>query len=473
MTRRLLASYLLLTVAVLLVLEIPLGINFAEREEQDLTQGLQIDAFALASYSEEVLETAAGHGDGDADADESAAAGEDVDLQATVEAYSADTGARVVIVDSTGRAVADSDPPASGDRYFDEGRPEIDSALDGQVATGTRSSETLGGRILYAAVPVASGNVVYGAVRITYPTRELDARVRENWIRLGVIALVSLATAAGLGIVLARSVTRPVRELQDAATALGSGDLAARADPSTGPAEVRSLAAEFNSMADRLEGLVDAQEAFVADASHQLRSPLTALRLRLENLEYTVDGADRAEVEAAGREVARLSRVVDGLLALARADRASTTSTADDIDLGTLLAERAQVWSPLAEERDVALAVEGAGAARATPDHLAQVVDNLLANALEVAPAGSAIVLRAGPGEVHVIDAGPGLSDEERARAFDRFWRAGRDGGTLGGSGLGLAIVQQLVQSDGGAVELRRAPTGGIDATVRYPEPAP
>jgi signal transduction histidine kinase len=162
---------------------------------------------------------------------------------------------------------------------------------------------------------------------------------------------------------------------------------------------------------------------------------------------------------------------VDGLLALARADRTSTTSTAEDLALGPVLAERSQVWSPLAEERAVALTVEGDGAARATPDHLAQVVDNLLANALEVAPAGSAVVLRAGPGEVHVIDAGPGLSDEERARAFDRFWRAGRDGGTLGGSGLGLAIVQKLVAADGGTVELRQATTGGIDATVRYPVP--
>jgi signal transduction histidine kinase len=464
MTRRLLASYLLLTVAVLVVLVIPLGINFAESEEQNLTQDLQIDAFAIASYAEETLEVPA-----DSDGAEDRAGSGDADLQAIADAYAADTGARVVIVDATGRAVADSDPPASGERYFDEGRPEIATALDGQVATGTRSSETLGGRIIYAAVPVASGGLVHGAVRLTYPTHELDERVRDNWIRLGAIALVSLAAAAGLGIVLARSVTKPVRELQQAATALGGGDLAVRADTSAGPGEVRALASEFNAMAARLEGLVGAQEAFVADASHQLRSPLTALRLRLENLEDTVGSGERAEVEAAGREVARLSRLIDGLLALARADRASTTATAEEVDLRALLDDRSQVWSALAEERGIALVVEGSGEATATPDRIAQVVDNLLANALDAAPADSSIVLRAAPGEIHVVDAGPGLSDEERDRAFDRFWRAGREGGSLGGSGLGLAIVQKLAVADGGTAELRRAPTGGIDATVRYP----
>lgn len=464
MTRRLLASYLFLTVAVLLVLEIPLGINFAEREEQDLIQGLQIDAFALASFTE-----------GEPGPERQTTS----ELQSTAEAYARDTGARVVIVDSDGRAIADSDPPAGGERFFDEGRPEIATALEGQVATGTRSSETLGGRFLYAAVPVASGGAVHGAVRITYPADQLDQRVRDNWLRLGLIALVSLAAAAALGVVLARSVTKPVLDLQAAATALGRGELGIRADESAGPSEVRALARDFNDMAVRLEALVGAQEAFVADASHQLRSPLTALRLRLENLEATVAAPDRDEVESAGREVARLSRVVDGLLALARADRASGAATAVPTSLSASLRERADVWGPLVEERGVALDVAGDGTAVVDPDRLAQVVDNLLANALEVAPSGSAIQLRSTSGvdehavELHVVDAGPGLSEEARGRAFDRFWRAGgrrpADQDALGGSGLGLAIVQKLVAADGGSVELRSAATGGVDATVTYP----
>lgn len=473
MTRRLLASYLLLTVAVLLVLVIPLGLSFADREEQDLVEGLEIDAFALASFAEDTLEHSPEGGASDAALDEEPDVTEE-DVASAAAEYTTRTGARVVIIDTAGRAIADSQPPTGGERYFDT-REEFATALDGLVATGSRESETLGGRLVYAAVPVASGGVVRGAVRLTYPADELDARVRDNWFRLGAVAAVSLLAAAAVGVVLARSVTRPVRELQEAATELGGGDLSVRADTSDGPREVRALASDFNDMADRLAALVDAQEAFVADASHQLRSPLTALRLRLENLEETVDGDDRAEVEAAGREVARMSRLVDGLLALARADRAAGSATAEAVALPKLLVERADVWGPLAEERSVALTVAGDGAASLSPDRLAQVLDNLIANALEVAPMGSELALRLTPGsgggsvEVHVIDAGPGLSDEERERAFDRFWRAGRDGGTLGGSGLGLAIVQKLARIDGGTVELRRADTGGIDAVVSYP----
>jgi signal transduction histidine kinase len=472
-TRRLLASYLLLTVAVLLVLVIPLGLSFADREEQDLLEGLQIDAFALASFAEDTLEHSPEGGASDAALEEEPDVTE-ADVGAAAAEYTTRTGARVVVIDTEGRAIADSQPPTEGERYFDT-RDEFATALEGQVATGSRASETLGGRLVYAAVPVASGGVVRGAVRLTYPADELDARVRDNWYRLGAIAVVSLVAATVVGVVLARSVTRPVRDLQQAATALGGGDLAVRADPTDGPREVRALARDFNDMADRLAELVDAQEAFVADASHQLRSPLTALRLRLENLEETVGPDDRSEVEAAGREVARMSRLVDGLLALARADRAAGSATAEPVALGALLAERADVWRPLAEERSVALSVSGDGAASLSPDRLAQVLDNLVANALEVAPAGSDLALRVVPAaragwvEVHVIDAGPGLTDEERERAFDRFWRAGRDGGTLGGSGLGLAIVQKLVRVDGGTVELRRADTGGIDAVVTYP----
>jgi signal transduction histidine kinase len=470
-TRRLLASYLLLTVAVLVVLVIPLGLSFAEREEQDLVEGLQIDAFALASFAEDTLEHSPEGGASDAALDEEPDVTE-ADVSSAAAEYTAQTGARVVVIDTEGRAIADSQPPAEGERYFDT-REEFVTALEGQVAAGSRDSETLGGRLVYAAVPVASGGVVRGAVRLTYPADELDARVRENWYRLGAIAVVSLLAATGVGIVLARSVTRPVRELQQVATELGSGNLAVRADTSDGPREVRALASDFNDMADRLAELIGAQEAFVADASHQLRSPLTALRLRLENLEETLDDPDRVEVEAAGREVARLSRLVDGLLALARADRAAGSATAETVLLGPLLAERADVWRPLGEERSVVITVTGDGAASLSPDRLAQVLDNLIANALEVAPAGSALALSVEPrGEVvavHVVDGGPGLGAEERERAFDRFWRAGRDGGTLGGSGLGLAIVQKLVRIDGGTVELREAATGGIDAVVTYP----
>jgi signal transduction histidine kinase len=479
-TRRLLASYLLLTVVVLVILEVPLGLAFADHELDQLLSDVERDAFAIAAFVEEELEEPEAHGDGESSAE---AAGEGMDLDTLARNYEDRTGGRLVIIDGSGLALADSSPPAEGERYFDE-RPEVARALEGEVATGARDSDTLGSSIVYVAVPVASGGTVHGVVRISYPTHEVDVRIREHWLRLGGIAVVSLVGAAALGVGLARSVTAPLDRLQTAATALGSGDLTARAPSDAGPPEVRSLARDFNDMAERLEELVRSQESFVADASHQLRTPLTALRLRLENLEAEVDPDQQRDVEAAGREVARLSRLVDGLLALARADRESGQVGAELVDLVALARERVEVWRPLAGEEDVELVLDERApppAARVTSDRVAQVLDNLIANAIDatassghggrvgVRVAATTSLASAGEVELHVVDDGPGLSDEERERAFDRFWRASREGGRLGGSGLGLAIVEKLVRADGGTVELRAAHQGGVDAVVRYP----
>ena len=154
------------------------------------------------------------------------------------------------------------------------------------------------------AVPIASGGVVHGAVRITYPTSELDRRVRNYWLVLAGIAAVVLAAAALIGLRFARWIRRPLEGLELAAAEAGAGDLSARARRCrTAPPELRQLALEFNDMVARVEGLVSAQQEFVADASHELRTPLTALRLRLENLERHVGDGGRGSLDAAADEV--------------------------------------------------------------------------------------------------------------------------------------------------------------------------
>ena len=450
MSRRLLASYLTLAAIVLLALEIPLGITFARSERRDLTTKVERDATAIASRAEDVLEN-----------------NRPTDALARIATeYQANPGGRVVIVDRTGRAIGATSDPDDAGRDF-ASRPEFATALGGSVATGTRHSNTLGEDILYVAVPVASGGVVHGAVRITYPTSEVDARVRRSWIVLGAIAVIALAISTLVGLRFARATAVPLARVERAADAAGAGDLTVRA-PVEGPPEVKSLARRFNQMVGRLGELVRSQEVFVADASHQLRTPLAALRLRLENLEPEMTDAGRDGLEVAIAEVDRLNRVVDALLVLARAD--TSEAAREHIDLQTLVHERVELWSALAAEHQVRVVAVAARPATvtATPGRLDQVLDNLLENALEVSPPGTAITVQldvsnAGA-ELHVIDQGPGLSDEERARAFDRFWRSERS--TTEGTGLGLAIVRRLVESDGGQVELRAAPGGGLDATV-------
>jgi signal transduction histidine kinase len=462
-TRRLLLSFLTITLIVLAALEIPLALSFEHRELQDLTSQTERDAFTLASLAEDDLETSA--------------VGPAVTQLA--KDYAARTSGRVVIVDADGVAVVDTDPPEPGNRTF-ASRPEIASALTGDVTSGRRHSATLGTDFVFVAVPVASGGTVHGAVRLTLPASELTSRVHRYWATLAVIALVSLVAVMFAGLAFARWVVSPLRRLQESTAAFGGGDLGTRAATNEGPPEVRALATTFNTMAERLEELVHAQDAFVADASHQLRTPLTALRLRLENVQA---GVDPESVDAALEEVGRLSRLVDGLLALARAERRSGGVGA--VDLGDVLRERQAMWQPLADERGVEIVVEPAAVpavADCDRDRLSQVVDNLLANALDVSAPGTSVVLACGHvdglAELHVRDHGPGMTAEERARAFDRFWRAERpapasngdgDGDALGGSGIGLSIVAKLVKTDGGSVTLDAAPGGGIDAVVRLP----
>ena len=449
MRRRLLVTYLAVAVLVLALLEIPLAISYAHSERQDLAGKVERDAVALATLVEDALEHRT-----PVPAQVPRIAGD----------YDTGTGGRVLVVDNHARAIVDSAP--TGSRDFSS-RPEIARALAGEISTGTRSSQSLGTDLLYVAVPVASSGVVHGAVRITYPTSAVDSRIHRYWTILALIAAGVLAIAAATAAVLTRWVVRPLHRLERAANAIGSGDLTARAAVE-GPPEVRRLAETFNTMGAKVDTLVRSQDAFLADASHQLRTPLAALRLRLENLDRDVTTPGKPELEGALTEVERLSALVDGLLTLARADRAPSSPQA--IQLQAVVEERVAAWSAFADERDVHLEnqLDADLAAYATPGRIEQILDNLLANALDATPEGATITVsahRAGVWvELHVIDEGPGMSADERKRAFNRFWRA-HDGGD--GFGLGLAIVERLLVADGGEIELRESASGGLDAVVR------
>ena len=321
-------------------------------------------------------------------------------------------------------------------------------------------------------MPINDEGQARGAVLLGLDASSTEGRIHDIWWALAGLAAAVLIFTAVVGMLLARSLSEPLGRLESAVSRLGQGNLAVRAATDKGPPQVRSLARQFNQMAGRLADLVDAQSRFVADASHQLRSPLTALRLRLENLEAGSQGVAADDMAAAGREVQRLSRVVDGLLTLSRAD--GTLPEARTVDLEDVIDDRCEAWSALADERRVQLfsdyRVAGRPIGTLVPGDLDQILDNLLANALDASPEGGRIRVEltgTDPGwvEVHVVDEGPGMGAEDRKRAFDRFWQGP---GTQGGnSGLGLAIVRQLVVRNQASVELRPAQPRGLDVVIR------
>ena len=447
MRRRLLLSYLTLTLVVLLLLGIPLGSVYAREQRRHLTASVERDALALSIRAEEGFES------------------EGLDaVRSLARQYQLESGGRVVVIRPDGTVIVDSHPEGAGDENF-KNRPEFRAALARKEVKGSRYSKTLGHDILYFAVPIVNGSKTIGALRVTYPTSYVDARIVRGWWVLAGIGSIVLLIVFLVSLRLARQVTIPIERLAAASALVGSGALDARAEVPSGPPELRDLTEQFNTTAARLERLMRSQQEFVADASHQLRTPLAALRLRLENLESEVHDLPEAAADVSGSltEVARLSRLVDGLMALARAERAP--APAERLALAPIVAGRVDAWSAFADEHDVRLDATFADGLilRVAPGQVEQVLDNLIANAIEVSPIGGTIAIDARRVGAQVIvrvsDDGPGLSEQARARAFDRFWRSS---GRQGGAGLGLAIVRQLVEADGGSVHLEQAPSGGL-----------
>ncbi|MFF7655904.1 sensor histidine kinase [Streptomyces sp. NPDC007983] len=447
MTRRLLLSYLALALLVLVGLEVPLGYFYARGEESRFSQDVERDASMLAEVAEENIEK------------------HNVEaLPELAREYADDTGARVVIVDRAGRLLTDS-AGATATGTDVSGQADIAAALRNKATTATRT-DAQGGDILAVTMPGSSGTTVRGALRVTYPMTMVTDREHRIWLALALGGAGILAAVALVAFTLARWITRPLRTLERATTQLADGHLDHPPDAAAGPPELRRLAASFNHTATRLQHLLQAQHGFASEASHQLKTPLASLRLRLENFEPYLDPRAHSSLDETIEEVERLSRMVHGLLALARLE--NTATTPEPVDLDAVLADRAAMWESLACEQHVAVAVTGpvAGRVWAIPGALEQIVDNLIANALRVSPPGTAITLTRAPGaELHVIDQGPGMPPADRERAFDRFWRA--SDAHHDGTGLGLPIVRHLVHASGGEIALDAAPGGGLDAHVR------
>ncbi len=306
------------------------------------------------------------------------------------------------------------------------------------------------------------------------PTTALDDSTSSLWLYVALLATAAMLAAAAIAITFARWVSKPLVTMDSAARRLAGGDLSVRAVTGYGPPELRRMAASFNMMAGRLETLVHGHRAMLADVSHQLRTPLAALRLRIDLLAVDAAPAAQAELAGAQEEIARLSRLVDGLLAAARAE--SVTEQRVVINVLPTVTERVAAWQPVADGSSVKLLVHPSESASSDATglrvalgagHLEQVLDNLLANAIEALHDGGQVTVTVRGTDVGtelvVADDGPGMSAEERSRAFLRFFTASQNG-----TGLGLAIVHRLVTSNGGTARLSETAGGGLTVTLEF-----
>jgi signal transduction histidine kinase len=441
MAHRIMLAVLALIVALLGIIAVPLGLITAGQDRRDFQRETIAAAATLANLAEERLgDLSSGLALAKSIADMTRS-GDQISVYDRAGARQSGTAAFPVLPASLVRRVVATAAPA---QYPAEDRLIVVSPVFQDDDTGA-----------------------VGAILLSRPSQELGHRLAVLWTWLAAVTVAGLLAAALVSTALARWAGRPLAALEAAARELGGGVLETRAAVTDGPSEIRRLAANFNTMAARLQALVHGHQAMMADVSHQLRTPLAALRLRLDVLAQDVDGPVADELVGAQEEIARLTRMVNGLLAVARAENVTTSPVHVAVD--AVIRDRVAAWRPAAEEREITLTtsiLEPVGA-RLGEGQLEQIMDNLLANTLDAVPAGGTVrvITSAGPGaRIVVADDGPGMSQQQQHTAFRRFASA-----TPGGTGLGLAIVDRLVTSNGGSAALSDTPGGGLTVTVELP----
>ncbi len=448
---------LLLAVAYVLLLAVvafgvPLAISLRDRVDAEVRGQAQSQADLLAASAPELLGPA-----------------RRPTLERLVSTSAESVRGRVIVVNRRGTLLADSAGAGEVGTDFSN-RPEIASALGGTPYQEARRSDTLSTDILATAVPILHEGVVVGAVRVTQSVDAVNDAVRRSLVGIVLLGLVVLALGVVAGALIAQRIARPIRRLADSADAVAAGDLDSRA-PVEGTTEQRTLARSFNEMTGRVGRMLESQREFVADSSHQLRTPLTGLRLQIEEIQHlSRDPDERAAADAALHEVDRLSAIVDELLVLSRAGEHELP--AEDIPLADAADRAAERWRRSAEARDIRIvrrSIGDGGIARCARADLDRALDSLVENAVLYSPPGGEVEIIDAPGSLRVLDRGPGLAPGEESTVLERFYR-GR-AGRLGpeGTGLGLPIASELAGQWGGSISIRNRDGGGATAELALP----
>lgn len=452
MRRRVLLPLLVFGLIAVIAVLIPIGQAIAETR----TSQLALQRTAAAEQIVQRARTALAQGDTSS-------------LQAYLQRFERTYGEAVLVLDERGDVVGSAGDIARDDR------------VDALVTAASRtlpqwSLPTVlpwGADTADVAVPViAAGDLASGVVVLRVDLRAARADVTAGWVLVAAVGGLLLIALMGASLLWTRWVLRPVKVL-DSAVAAVAAHRPPETVPASGPPELRRLSRAFSRMAVEVEDALEQQRGFVADASHQLRNPLAAIRLRVDALPRSE--ADAVEVEAVEQDLDRLEHTVDRMLVLANAEHrvsarrqgqgdprpgSGAVSAAELVDRHRARVEAAGLSLVAADAPSQTAPIPRAD--------LDEMIDVLIDNAVKYAGPGTRVRVTVEPGPViRVDDAGADLQDDDLARMGTRFWRAGRHQGRAG-TGLGLAIVDQLMTASGGRLELTRSPDGGLRASLRW-----
>jgi signal transduction histidine kinase len=337
------------------------------------------------------------------------------------------------------------------------------------------------GRWHVLLLPLMRGSEVTGVIQVATRWREADALLNavRGYTLWGIV--LGIVLGVGAGAALAALLARPLEQLAATARRVAQGDLQARTQLGSGRNEVYLVAAEFDHMVDQVQGAFAAQRRFVADASHELKTPLTAIGGMSEVLRLGMDEGDADKrgraLDTIEKEVDKMNRLVSDLLTLSRAEQAPELRL-QSVDVSAMANEVATYAQTLGKAHQFKSSIEANLRVAGDPDQLQRVLRNLLDNAFKYTPAGGAVELSARRSgtqiELAVSDRGIGIPADALPHVFERFYRADPSRARkTGGSGLGLSIVKALVEQHGGTVTLNSAPEQGTTVTVRLPAESP
>ena len=381
---------------------------------------------------------------------------------------------RILVTDSAGKVLYDTRETGSAVGEYALYAEIVQALLGNDAFTCSYQGGAFRSR---ASSPVLYQNQIIGSVyAYEYDTEQaaLLQGLQENLLRLSAVIAVMVLV---LSMVLSRALTRKIGRLLTAIRQVREGAYSHRAEI-PGRDEIAQIGQEFNSLTDRLQKTENARRRFVSDASHELKTPLAAIRLLTDSILQTedIDAATTREFVAdIGQEAERLSRITEDLLRLTRLD-SGVLDPPVRVDALPVLEQVMRMMSLVAQERKAELTYDAAGECTvlATRDEIYQVIYNLSDNAVKYSPAGSTVQVSlrgtAEGVELTVADNGTGIPEEDLPRIFQRFYRVDKARSReAGGTGLGLSIVSDTVQRRGGTVEAANRPGGGAVFTVRWP----
>jgi signal transduction histidine kinase len=399
-------------------------------------------------------------------------------LHSRLEVISKLLGTRIWVVDKQGKLLA-GNPPARWLRNFPEDSQQIEALFAGAAQSWVRSGRRQADPSIIVGVPLSNAAAPPAAVFLYTPIAGVNQTVQAIDRLLLLSLLLGTLVAALFGLLISRTLTRPLADISQAAARFAAGDYASRTG-ATGGDEIGGLGRTFNTMAESLAKVEYNRREFLANVSHELKTPVASIQALAEAL---ADGV-AAKPEHQQRYLAtivgesqRIDRLIRDLLDLSQLEAGELSIVPEKTDLVAFLNREAAQYAHLLAEKDLALRVDAppvVPVVLADPGRLAQIVANLVSNATRHSPPGETIVITvqptAGKVAVAVSDRGPGIPPEDQPFIWDRFYRVDKSRARSGGgTGLGLAITKRLVQAMNGEITLESTVGQGAKFTFTLP----